>query len=112
MNRYIVHWLERGAHTPSKITHADTLAACGEAVEAISLNFARTLSDDADDPEGFAARVRADALAAIQGTEPGRADDPYAPSVIIDFPIRLQRCGTVWATPCLVVVPVRSEAFA
>ena len=112
MTRYIVHWLERGAHTPSETTHADTLAACGDAVEALSLNFARTLWDNAEELQGFAARVRADALEAVRGTEPGHTDDPHAPSVIIDFPIRLQRCGTLWATPCLVVVPVQSEAVA
>lgn len=112
MTRYIIHWLEGGAHTPSEIRHADTLAACGEAVEAISLAFAQTLWGQSDDPEGFAARVRADAVQAVRATEPGRADAPHAPSVIIDFPIRVQRCGTLWATPCLVVVPVKTEAFA
>jgi len=110
MTTYIVHWLEGGAHTPSETTRADNLTACGASVHALALAFASDLANADDSPEDFAARVQRDTLAELARLVPGRAEDPHAPSVVVDFPIRLQRCGTVWATPCMVVVPVRAEA--
>lgn len=110
MTCYLVHWLEGGAHTPSETTRTETLTACGETVHARALAFAIALATGESQPEAFAARVKRDTLAELARLEPGRADDPHAPSVIVDFPIHVQTCGTVWATPCMVVVPVQAEA--
>jgi|GEM_PF-2766509 len=110
MTCYLVHWLEGGAHTSSTTTRADTLTACGASVHALALAFASELASDDDSPEDFATRVQRDTLAELVRLEPGRADDPHAPSVIVDFPVRVQTCVTVWATPRMVVVPVQVEA--
>ena len=110
MIRYLVHWLERGPQTPARTEFAESRAACADAVERLACDFARDMGRADPDAFAFAQDVRRDTMEQVDRTPPSEACDPRAPSVTVGFPVRTQ-CGTLWATPCLVVVPVRAEAF-
>ena len=102
---YLVHWLPDGTHTPGQVTRADSEGDCRAAVRGLALAHARRFPQAESAPDDFADRVEADTMAELATLEPGRADDPFAPSVTVSFPVRV-RCGAVFAQPCLVVVPV------
>ena len=102
---YLVHWLPDGPHTPGQVTRAECAGDCRAAVHGLALAHAQRFPDAEGASDDFADRVEADTMAELAAMEPGLADDPFAPSVTVSFPVRV-RCGAVFAEPCLVVVPV------